>query len=204
MIIGICGEMGAGKTTLANFLCSHHNFEVLSFARRFKMAMCVLFNWDESRMHDMAYKQGIDPVTGKVRRVLMQEFATGYIREQIDPIFHTKMVALDTMNLLSRDKYDVVYDDVRHPDEVEFIRAVGGTLIRVIRPNNPHEQSNHKSEKYKLQENSVVTNSGNKTNMLVDIQHVFRDIMFTGTMKCRNEKSLQLLSEYITKWVNND
>lgn len=199
MIIGICGEIGAGKTTLANMIVQRNNYVKLSFAGRFKKAMCELFGWDMSKMSQYEYKDGTDFVTGKIRRELMQKFATDYIREQIDPLFHTKMVSLDTEEALVSNNL-VVYDDVRHEDEDEFIHKIGGKIIRVLRSANQYTQSSHKSEGVSLHVDMIILNDSYK-------EHMYNQLKLGICMPCTDKEVNEcikdtyfLLSKYIDSW----
>ena len=46
MIIGICGLIGAGKDTAADYLVNWHEFRRDSFAATLKDAVASVFNWD--------------------------------------------------------------------------------------------------------------------------------------------------------------
>ena len=46
MIIGICGLIGSGKDTAADYLVNFHEFRRLSFAASLKDAVSAIFNWD--------------------------------------------------------------------------------------------------------------------------------------------------------------
>ena len=50
MIIGICGFIGSGKDTAADFLCNLHNFKRLSFASTLKDAVSNVFGWDREML----------------------------------------------------------------------------------------------------------------------------------------------------------
>lgn len=197
MIIGICGEMGAGKSSLADMLCRYDHCVCLSFAGRFKRAMCELFGWEIDRMGEYEYKDSMDAVTGKKRRALMQEFATGYIRKMVDPMLHTKLVAIDTLGTIQNKLRCVVYDDVRHHDEVDFIHSVNGVLIRVVRPDNPYAQSTHESEGNILDVDFDVYNTGTIRDMRTTL---LRNNLIP---QCNNDSlwmCTTLLKEYINGW----
>ena len=46
MIIAICGLIGSGKDTTADYLVNIHQFRRDSFARTLKDAVAVVFGWD--------------------------------------------------------------------------------------------------------------------------------------------------------------
>ena len=46
MIIGICGFIGSGKDTIADYLVNNHGFRRESFANTLKDAVSSVFGWD--------------------------------------------------------------------------------------------------------------------------------------------------------------
>jgi cytidylate kinase len=46
MIIGVCGLIGAGKDTIADYLVNVHGFRRDSFAASLKDAVAAIFGWD--------------------------------------------------------------------------------------------------------------------------------------------------------------
>ena len=46
VIIGVCGLIGSGKDTIADYLISEHNFQKISFADKLKASVGVMFGWD--------------------------------------------------------------------------------------------------------------------------------------------------------------
>jgi len=46
MIIGICGLIGSGKDTIADYLVKEHNFIKLSFADKLKDCVAEMFDWN--------------------------------------------------------------------------------------------------------------------------------------------------------------
>ena len=45
MIVGICGLIGSGKGTVADFLVNDKGFTKLSFADKLKDSVATLFDW---------------------------------------------------------------------------------------------------------------------------------------------------------------
>ena len=50
MIIGICGFIGAGKDTIADYLVNLHHFRRESFANTLKDAVAQVFGWDRTML----------------------------------------------------------------------------------------------------------------------------------------------------------
>ena len=49
MIIGICGFIGSGKDTIADYLVNFHEFRRESFASSLKDAVSAVFGWDRDK-----------------------------------------------------------------------------------------------------------------------------------------------------------
>ena len=46
MIIGLSGNIGSGKDTIANYLVDKYNFRKVSFASKLKDIVSILYDWD--------------------------------------------------------------------------------------------------------------------------------------------------------------
>ena len=49
-IIGICGLIGSGKDTIADYLVNIHQFRRESFANSLKDAVAAVFGWDREML----------------------------------------------------------------------------------------------------------------------------------------------------------
>jgi len=205
MIIALTGEMGAGKTTLAQQFVEAHHYNRMSFARRFKVSLAALFGWEVFKMDDSEYKNGIDPITGSKRRDIMRQFATEFVRDMIDPEFHTKVTAKDIFDSFSMDKNPVIIDDLRHWDEKRFIRDVNGITIRVTRRNNPYEQDkSHRSEQYYVMADYEVENvEGNPKAMYDSVMALGIVPVYSTKMDflCEVKLDQDLVRQYIKSWI---
>lgn len=163
-VFGISGKAGSGKDTIYNqmeSLLASRGFVItkLSFASILKDVCCVMFGWDRSRLdHDFAYKEGNtlddgtpDPACaafGMTRREIMQKLGTEGMRDG----FHRDVWVICLKLAIARGSYDN-YDfgvlvDCRFINELEFVKALDGHVIRVQRSGGGTltDKVNHASE----------------------------------------------------------
>jgi hypothetical protein len=145
MIIGICGFIGCGKDTVANYLVGFHGYRRDSFAGALKDAVATVFGWDRELL------EGITPEARKWReqvdtwwaerlrmphltpRWVLQYWGTEVCRQG----FHDDIWIASLENRLARRKDDTVISDVRFPNEVKAIKEAGGEVWWVQRGKLP-------------------------------------------------------------------
>tara|TARA_B100000524_G_C23590689_1_gene348910 strand:- start:49 stop:669 length:621 start_codon:yes stop_codon:yes gene_type:complete len=171
-IIGICGYKGSGKDTLADFLVNNENYIKIAFADFIRNALMKLFDWDESDFNPDK-KELKDPYWGVTPRKMCQEIGTEFLRyhckdfistefklpngEVYNGTFHIKRINKEIIKLLEIDpKGNIIFSDIRFQDELDYIKKLGGFIIRVSRNNiSTNEFSNHISEKNILELKNV-------------------------------------------------
>ena len=143
-IIGICGFIGSGKDTVADYLVNFHGFRRESFANSLKDAVSQIFGWDRELLEGRTkesrewretrdewwskrLKQDITP------RWVLQYWGTEVVRKG----FHDDMWVASLENRLLNTKDDIVITDCRFPNEIKAIKAVGGNVIRIKRGPEP-------------------------------------------------------------------
>lgn len=145
MIIGICGLIGSGKGTVADFLVEQRGFTKISFADRLKDGVASVFNWDREMLEgntgeSRAWREKVDPYwsteTGKpiTPRLVLQLFGTDCMR---NGFFDGIWVSLVKKQLLENPDSNFVIPDVRFENEANMIRSIGGKLWRVKRGTDP-------------------------------------------------------------------
>lgn len=144
MIIGICGFIGSGKDTIADYLVNLHHFRRESFANSLKDAVANVFGWDRTLLEgrtkqarewreqpDAWWSQRLGkPITP---RWVLQQWGTDVLRTG----FHDDIWIASLENKLRNSNDDVVITDCRFPNEIKAIRAAGGKVIRVVRGPEP-------------------------------------------------------------------
>jgi len=145
MIIGICGLIGSGKGTVADYLIDQHSFKKISFADKLKDAVAEMFDWPRPML------EGITPQSRDWRerpdsfwsqelgrditpRYVLQVFGTECMRQGFyDGIW----VSLVKKRIQENPTINWVIPDTRFPNEVNMIKSIGGQVWCVKRGENP-------------------------------------------------------------------
>lgn len=144
MIIGVCGLIGAGKDTVADYLVNIHKFRRDSFATTLKDAVAVVFGWERDQLegrsrHSREWREQRDPWWSQrlgrdiTPRLMLQLWGTEVCRQG----FHDDIWIASLENKLRSSRDDVVISDCRFPNEIDSIRRQGGVVIRVVRGTDP-------------------------------------------------------------------
>ncbi len=149
MIIGICGLIGAGKDTIADYLVNIHEFRRESFANTLKDAAAAVFGWDRTLLEGRTreareWREQIDPwwaerldMPNLTPRWVLQYWGTDVLRNH----FHDDIWIASLENKLRRTSDDIVISDCRFPNEIKAIKNQGGIVIRVVRGAEPEWMS---------------------------------------------------------------
>ena len=145
MIIGICGLIGSGKDTIADYLQNIHQFRRESFAHALKDAVAQVFGWDRELLEgrtkeSRAWREQVDAwwadrlgISNLTPRYVLQVWGTEVARRS----FHDDIWIAALENKLRKTTDDVVISDCRFPNEIKSIRNAGGIVIRVVRGPEP-------------------------------------------------------------------
>jgi len=145
MIIGVCGFIGSGKDTIADYLTNFHGFRRESFANSLKDAVAQVFGWDRTMLEGRTkmareWREQVDPwwsarldMPNLTPRWVLQYWGTEVCRKA----FHDDIWIASLENKLRNSKDDIVISDCRFPNEIKSIKAAGGKVIRVVRGPEP-------------------------------------------------------------------
>lgn len=145
MIIGICGLIGAGKDTAADYLVNLHHFRRESFANSLKDAVAQVFGWDRTMLEGRTkqareWREQVDPwwaerldMPNLTPRWILQYWGTDVCRRA----FHDDIWIASLENKLRNSQDDVVISDCRFPNEILAIKNAGGIVVRVVRGPEP-------------------------------------------------------------------
>jgi hypothetical protein len=141
MIIGICGFIGSGKDTVADYLVNFHEFRRESFANTLKDAVAAVFGWDRTMLEGRTkeareWREQVDPWWAErlamptlTPRWVLQYWGTEVCRRS----FHDDIWIASLENKLRTSKDNVVISDCRFPNEIQSIRDAGGRIVWVQR-----------------------------------------------------------------------
>ncbi len=145
MIVGVCGLIGAGKDTVADYLVNIHQFRRESFANTLKDAVSAVFGWDRELLEgrtkqSRAWREQVDPwwsqrlgMPDLTPRWVLQYWGTEVVRKA----FHDDTWIASLENKLRKSEDDVVISDCRFPNEIQAIKRAGGLVVRVHRGPDP-------------------------------------------------------------------
>lgn len=147
MIIAICGHKFSGKSTVARLLHNATGYEIVSFADKLKDITCVLSGCTREQLEDYDFKETqlvpdyLRPYCGDAKkhtfRAFLQYFGSEVMRGVNDNIW------IDCT--LENGSENVIVSDCRFPNEAKAVKARGGIVIKVVRPDVKAEDS-HQSE----------------------------------------------------------
>lgn len=156
MIIGLMGPKGSGKDTCADYLCANHGFIKVSLADCLKRACKELFLFsDEQLFGTQEQKETPDPRWfGASPRKVLQFVGTELLRDNMDKIMPGigKNIFTHHLKLWYEEEKKknpairVVLADVRFQNEVDFVKELGGRVIKIDRPSVAVSGDLHASE----------------------------------------------------------
>ena len=145
MIITVCGFIGSGKDTIADFLVDDWGFRRDSFANSLKDAVSAVFGWDrvllEGRTEEARrWREEVDTWWAKrlniphlTPRWVLQQWGTEVCRVN----FHQDIWVASLENRLIKSGGNVVISDCRFYNEVQAMRNIGAKTVRVRRGPEP-------------------------------------------------------------------
>ena len=144
MIIGICGLIGSGKDTVADYLVNVHGFRRESFAGTLKDAVAAVFGWDRILLEGRTkasreWREQVDLWWSQrlgqeiTPRWVLQYWGTEVLRRG----FHDDIWIASIENKIRNSPDNVVLSDCRFPNEISSLRSIGGIILRTCRGPEP-------------------------------------------------------------------
>ncbi len=127
MIIGLTGKAGVGKSTIANILVKDYGYRCVPFAEPLKDMLAAI-----GLTHDELYgdkKEVVNPNYGVTPRHMMQTLGTEWGRNLIGEDVWVEAWCRCLYRRYQND--NIVVDDIRFPNEVGRVRALGGKIVNI-------------------------------------------------------------------------
>ena len=177
MLIAICGHKFSGKSTVARLLHNATGYEVVSFADKLKDVCCVLSGCTREQLEDYDFKE-TQLVPDYLRpyclnaekptfRAFLQHFGSEVMRGVNDNIW------IDCT--LSNCGENAIISDCRFPNEAKAVKARGGIVIKVVRPDAKASDS-HQSETRidEIDADYVLWNDTTLENLVLNVDSLVR------------------------------
>ena len=193
-IIGLCGNKGSGKDTIADFLIEKYNFKKIAFADFIKSALKQLFDWNDDTF-TQENKEKKDDYWDITPREMCQQLGTEFLRIHCKDIistkfnlpngeiyhstYHIKRINQEVIKILSQNpNTKFVFSDIRFQDELDYIKKLNGIIIKINRPDNKQNKfNNHLSEQcidilnnidIEIENNLTIQDLNNKVNSIIE------------------------------------
>lgn len=121
IIIGLSGKRGSGKTTGAMYLEENYGFKLVSFAKKLK-EYAEIMHPGISKWHKEIPRKELGGETPRTYYISLGEHERYY-----DQDYWLKAPKIEDQT------GNIVIDDVRFKNEADFIRKLGGKIIRLNR-----------------------------------------------------------------------
>jgi len=140
MIIAFTGKKNSGKSTAANYLVEHHNFELIQF-KAVLVDMVRAMGLTEAEINGHLKEVPCALLCGQTPRHAMQTIGTEWGRDIIHADIWTNI-----WESRAREFDNVVVDDCRFINEAEVVEKLGGVIVRVERDQEETAGATHASE----------------------------------------------------------
>lgn len=208
MIIGLNGEAGAGKDSVASVLINNFGYTRIAFADSLKEFAYALNPLVEGniRVADVVDEIGWDEAKHKypsVRKLLQDVGVT--MREQIS---EDVWIRAAYGKIADAPTGDIVFTDLRFLNELQFLMGQNAVVVKVERPNNPFKiPATHISEQLRISTPYTITNDADSLESLAckvsakmsewDFKHGYvKKYLANETLLCNVCNRWKVLSEY--------
>lgn len=134
IIIGLAGARTSGKSAVADILVKHHGFTRFRFGSGLK-DMLYAIGLTEEELDGDKKDLPCKKLGGVTPRYLMTTLGDGWGRRIVHPNLWVYILSNHLLaEFIKNQHIKIVIDDVRYPNEVEYIKNAGGEIWRVTRP----------------------------------------------------------------------
>ena len=181
MIIGLTGNIGSGKSLVAEYFKTKFNAEEYILSTPIK-EIAIIIGFSRKNVYGTQEdKEKIDPILGISVREFLQQFGTTIGRNMFSKIFpnmnlgYYKNIWLQ-MFINYYEKFPknklIVVSDVRFLDEFDYIKKKQGTIIKINRNINKCCHQSETELEY-ISPDYTVYNDGSQNDLFNKIDYIF-------------------------------
>jgi len=186
MIIGVLGNKNTGKDTVSDYLVERYNFIKKPLADPLKKACQDIFLLSNDQLYDDKLKELPDERWSNISpRQIFQFVGTDLFRNQInqlipnvgDNIFLYHFQLWFEEEKKTNHNLCVVISDVRFQNEVNFIKRLGGYIVKLKRQTNLIDSHISETEINNINNfDYLIENNGTVTTLYEKIDNCLTDI----------------------------
>ena len=185
MIIGVTGNLGAGKDTVGAYLVNAYGFRRIGFADKLKESAAALFDvpvesWEEWKNNRrvrvvIETERYINAPAETAAALTAREFLQRYGTEAHREVFGYDFWVEQALKVTDLSDDNFVVTDCRFDNEAEAIKKRGGIVIRVYRPGTGGDE--HASEKALPEElvDYTLINDKSKGHLYIQIDTLIQE-----------------------------
>lgn len=150
-LVGLCGDIDAGKDTAAKRLIHEHGFRPVSLAKPLKEAVYSVLRLASDQVEwrhvDGTAKDKAEPIPdlgGACGRDFLEGVGTEGFRGVYDPLWLQIVTRLVQPGLEGGLRF--VVSDVRFLNEIDMVRSLGGEVWHVVRDGYEAQRRDHASD----------------------------------------------------------
>jgi hypothetical protein len=156
ILIGIVGEIGSGKTTVAEYLIEKYKFNEYHFASPLKQ-IALAMGFTQTQVYgNQEQKLEKNEHWGISAREFLQKIGTDFGRNILPDMIPNmnmgdsgspwiRLFEIQWNKICKENEYPtLIVSDCRFPNEVDSIKERGGYIIKISRPAEPREGAEHK------------------------------------------------------------
>jgi AAA domain-containing protein len=129
-VVALLGVSGSGKSVVARRLYEDFGFTRLRFGDAVRDMLKAGFNLSDDDLDGPARYKAHDRFGGCTINQLVQSLAGDWARGRI----HSDMLVNEWRRRIAPLTGNIISDDLQRPNEAAAVRALGGIVVRVVRP----------------------------------------------------------------------
>lgn len=186
-ILGLTGRKRSGKDSVGEHLVEEYGFTRYAFADPLKKGCQIIFGFTDEQMWGKD-KEVIDEYWGISARTAAQKIGTEIFQFEI-PKHIPELADLGRAfwvyrfakwyeaELTKNPDIKVVVTDVRFPFEADMIKSLGGSIIKIVRPNQSYQDMHaSETEMDSIPFDFLVDNNGTLEDLEAKVDKIYHQI----------------------------